>query len=208
MGGGPLRRRVVLVGATGSFGERLAELLARDSRFELVLAARRPEPLQALAARLGAEAVVFDRRSPLGLKTMDPWAVVDAAGPFQTSDLGLAEAAIGCGAHYLDLADGREFVARCPAALDAAARRAGVAAITGASSTPALTHAALDLMTNGWTRVDRIAVAISGGSRAPRGLAVVRSILSYAGRPVRVFTGGGWRGGTSHQRRSPGWACV
>lgn len=188
-----MKRRVVLVGASGVFGSRLAELLVRNPDFELVLAARRPEPLNTLAARLGAEAVVFDRDAPHGLAALRPWAVADAAGPFQSSDLRLAEGAVACGAHYVDLSDGRDFVARFPGALDAAARAAGVLAATGASSTPGLSNAALDRMTAGWASVDRISVAISPGARAPRGLAVTQAILSYVGRPVRVFEGGGWR---------------
>ena len=46
-------------------------------------------------------------------------------------------ACIAAGAHYLDLADARDFVARI-GTLDAAARAAGVAIISGASSVPAL----------------------------------------------------------------------
>jgi hypothetical protein len=94
--------------------------------------------------------------------------------------------------HYLDLADARDFVAGF-GALDTAARAAGVVALTGASSTPALSYAALDRLTAGWRRIDRTEIAISPGNKAsPRGFAVIRSILSYAGRPVRVFTGGEW----------------
>ena len=49
-------------------------------------------------------------------------------------------ACIAAGIHYLDLADARDFVGRI-GALDAAARAAGVAIISGASSLPALSGA-------------------------------------------------------------------
>ena len=49
-----------------------------------------------------------------------------------------------------------------------------------------------------WTRS---ASRISPGNRAPRGLSVMRSILSYAGRPVRVFTDGRWG-------VQPGWGMT
>ena len=128
-------------------------------------------------------------------------AVVDAAGPFQGADYRVARAAITAGMHYLDLADGRGFVAGF-AALDAEARAAGVVALTGASSTPALSCAVLDRLTAGWRQIDRIEIAISPGNRgSPRGLAVIRSILSYAGKPVRVFDGGVWAA-------RPGWGMV
>ncbi len=187
-----MSRRVILVGATGAFGERLARLLAAWPDTQLVLSARRSAPLHALAAELGCEAARFDRHRPDDLAALAPWAVVDAAGPFQTSDLRLARAAIAAGAHYVDLADARDFVAAFPDALDAQARAAGVLAVTGASSTPALSNAVLDRLTASWRAVDDVAVAISPGARAPRGLSVMQAILSYVGRPVRLFTGGRW----------------
>ncbi|MDP3854164.1 DUF4166 domain-containing protein [Phenylobacterium sp.] len=196
-----MNHRVVLVGATGAFGERLARLLAAWPDIRLVLAARRSAPLHALAAELGCEAARIDRDQPEGLVALRPWAVVDAAGPFQHSDLRLARAAIGYGAHYVDLADARDFVAAFPDALDAEARAAGVLAVTGASSTPALSNAVLDRLTAGWTIVDEISVAISPGAKAPRGLSVMQAILSYVGSPVPLFTSGRWR-------EAPGWSGV
>ncbi len=196
-----MNRRILLIGASGVFGERLAALIARWPDVTLVLAARREAPLQALRARLGGgniEAAAFDRDHPERLAALSPWAVVDAAGPFQGAGYGLALAAVNAGAHYVDLADGRAFVAGFPQAVDAAARKAGVLAVTGASSTPALTHAALARMTEGWRRIDRVFSAISAGARAPRGRSLIKAILSWTGRPVRCFTGGGWR-------ERPGW---
>ncbi len=100
--------------------------------------------------------------------------------------------------HYVDLAYARDFVAGF-AALDGEARAAGVVALAGASSTPALSHAVLDRLTAGWRYIDTIEIAISPGNRnSPRGLSVIRAILSYAGKPVRVFAGGDWT-------RQPGW---
>ncbi|WP_374472742.1 DUF4166 domain-containing protein [Phenylobacterium sp.] len=195
-----MTRRIVLVGATGAFGERLARLLARWDDVELVLAARSRAALENLRAEIGAaETAVFDRADPAGLAGLRPWAVVDAAGPFQASDLALARAAVAAGAHYVDIADGRDFVAAFPAALDAEAKAAGVLAVTGASSTPALSNAALAAITRGWRAVDAVTVAISPGARAPRGLSVVQAILSYVGRPVRVFEAGRWT-------TQPGWS--
>jgi hypothetical protein len=83
--------------------------------------------------------------------------------------------------------------------LDAEARVAGVVALTGASSTPALSHAVLDRLTAGWRQIDAVDIAISPGNRSsPRGLSVIQAILSYAGKPVRVFADGGWT-------ERPGW---
>src|SRR3712207_8318986 len=50
--------------------------------------------------------------------------VIDAAGPFQHGGYAVAEACIGAGVSYLDLADGRRFVVGIDA-LDARARNVG-----------------------------------------------------------------------------------
>jgi saccharopine dehydrogenase-like NADP-dependent oxidoreductase len=190
-----VRPRIVVVGATGAFGGRLAGLLAQWD-IELVLAARRITVLEALRSRLqgpaALEIAAFDRDAPDSLARLRPWAVVDAAGPFQGGNFGLARATVAAGAHYVDLSDARDWVARFPAALNHEALSAGILAVTGASSTPALSHAALDELTRGWRLVQSASVAISPGARAPRGLSVVQAILSYAGRPVRVFSSGAW----------------
>jgi len=195
-----------VIGGTGGFGRRLVEGLVATTDLDVVIAARDLARGQSLAASLAperAEAVALDVRTvtPEALRATGAFAVVDAAGPFQGAEYRLARAAIAAGMHYLDLADARDFVVGF-GALDAEARAAGVVALTGASSTPALSHAALDRLTAGWRRIDRVEIAISPGNRAsPRGLAVIRSILSYAGKPVRVFAQGGWV-------TRPGWGMT
>jgi saccharopine dehydrogenase-like NADP-dependent oxidoreductase len=200
------RRRVLLVGASGVFGGRLARMLATRADIELVLAARRLEPLEALATELrGARAAaridvaVFDREQPRALKALAPFLVIDAAGPFQGQDAAFPTAVLQAGAHYLDLADARDFVAAFPERLRDHSAAAGRWAITGASSTPALTCAAVDQLTYGWTRIDRIEAAISPGARAPRGLSVVRAILRWTGAPVHVLADG-------IEADRPGWS--
>lgn len=192
--------RVLLIGAAGVFGSRLAEGLAR-SGFDLTLAGRSRSRAEALAVRLRAawpqvqiDSLALDAAqvTPNGLKETGAGLVVDAAGPFQGGEPIVARAAVAAGLHYVDLADARDFVARFDA-LDAEARAAGVVALTGASSTPALSHAVLKAMTAGWARIDRVEAAISPGARAPRGPSVITAVLHWFGRPVRVFEDGGWR---------------
>ncbi len=170
----------------------------------MILAGRTFASLEELGFDLGGapKTVVFDRdrATPASLRELRADIVIDAAGPFRSGRTRLIEAAIEAGCHYLDLADGRAFVAEV-GRFDKAARDRGVAVLAGASTTPALSHAVLDRMTGGWHRIDAIRVAISPGNRAPRGLSVVRAILSYVGRPVRLFRGGGWT-------TAPGWGLT
>ncbi len=194
--------RVLLVGAGGAFGRLLAEGLAREPGIRLVLAGRTRASLERLRDSLDGAAEVClldrDRVTPADLRACAAAVVIDAAGPYQDSRTALIEAAIDAGCHSIDLADGREFVANVHR-FGAAAQRAGVAVLSGASSTPALSHAVLDALTEGWQRIDALRVAICPGNRAPRGLSVVRAILSWAGRPVPVFRDGGWT-------VAPGWS--
>ena len=209
--------RVLIIGATGVFGSRLAERLAKEPGVELVLAARGEGALAALAQRLGGKPTIrqLDRNriAAAGLAGCD--LVIDAAGPFQGSSTQVIDAAIAAGTDYADLADGREFVAAITR-FDAAARAAAVAVLSGVSSIPALSHAVLDRLTAGWTQVEAIRLGIFPGNRAPRGRAVVEAILSYAGKRVRVFQDGGWREptgwGDTHRWQMPGglwrWASI
>lgn len=191
--------RVLVIGAGGVFGSRLCEGLLRHG-FGVVAAGRDAVRAQAVAARLKAgfpgavvDAVSLDTATLTAesLGATGAAIVADAAGPFQGAEPTTARAAIAAGLHYVDLADGRDFVAAF-AALDAAARAAGVAALTGCSSTPALSNAVLDRLTEGWREVAAVEAAISPGARAPRGLSVMQAILSWLGRPVRVFEDGEW----------------
>ena len=191
--------RVLVIGAGGVFGSRLCEGLLRNG-FEVVAAGRDLGRAEAIAARLRAAfpgavvaAAALDTATltPEDLRAAGAGIVADAAGPFQGAEPATARAAISAGLNYVDLADGRDFVAAFPA-LDESAKAAGVVALTGCSSTPALSNAVLDRLTQGWREVVSVEAAISPGARAPRGLSVMRAILSWLGRPVRVFDDGGW----------------
>lgn len=195
-----MSRTVLVVGGAGAFGGRLVDGLICTTELDVIVAGRDLARAKAKATACGprARAVRLDAATAEALRATGAFVVADAAGPFQGADYRLARAAIAAGMHYVDLADARDFVAGF-AALDAEARAARVVALTGASSTPALSHAVLDRLTHDWRRIDTVEIAILPGNRnSPRGLSVVRAILSYAGKPVRVFAGGGWT-------ERPGW---
>lgn len=201
-------RRILLVGGAGVFGARLAEGLAAAlpgctvlvAGRNLARAERTVADLRARYPEAALEALALDREGATAeaLRATGAAVVVDAAGPFQNARPALAEASIAAGIDYLDLADARDFVWKFHS-LDAAAQAAGVLAVTGVSSTPTLSHAALDMLVEGWRRIDSIEVGIAPGNRMPRGVAVVQAILSWVGQPVRVFMEGRWQ-----QRR--GWS--
>ena len=209
--------KVLLLGASGVFGSRLAKRAAREEGIQLLLAARNLPKLRALADELPAnvECRCLDRDTLTALDFADVDLVIDAAGPFQSSHMRVVESAIAAGVDYVDLADGRDFVRGFPR-YDEVAKGAGVALTTGASSIPALSHAVIDDLTQDWRAIDSLRIGIYPGNRAPRGLSVVEAILSYVGKPVRVFREGQWREdagwGRTHREYLPGlgkrWASV
>lgn len=183
--------RVLVLGGYGVFGERLARLLLRDGH-QVTVAGRDAAKAQALAQELGCAGLQMDRQRDLHLLAGQE-VVVDAAGPFHAygADLyALPRAAIAAGVHYLDLADDARFCAGI-SALDGQARAAGVCVLSGLSSVPALSSAAVRALA-GTDRPEVIDVAILPGNRSPRGLSVMRSILSQVGRPSQVWRGGRW----------------
>src|SRR5436305_1059553 len=121
--------RVLILGGYGTFGGRLAQLLADEARLTLIVAGRSLAKAEQFCSVLAARATllprVFDRDDDADaqLAVLQPDIVVDASGPFQTygNPYALVRAAIARGISYLDLADGSDFV-KGIAQFDAAAR--------------------------------------------------------------------------------------
>ena len=127
------------------------------------------------------------------LRRASPQIVIHCAGPFQGQDYRVAKAALAAGAHYIDLADGRAFVARFAESLDAEARAADRIALSGASTLPALSSAVLDHFAPRFRSLEEVRIAIAPGQRAARGAATLEGVLTYAGRSFKWLSGGSWR---------------
>jgi len=185
--------RILVIGGYGGFGARLVRRLLAAGH-EVLVAGRSGDKAAAFCAGVEhAEPVVADRTNGIGmaLARHRPDLVIDAAGPFQGSGTTVPEACIAMRIPYLDLADARDFVGGI-GALDKAARAAGVAIVSGASSVPALSGAAARHVATGLDRITQVEVAISASNRAAAGPSVAAAILSYVGRPVRLWRGQRW----------------
>ena len=178
--------RLLVLGGAGFFGSRISASVRDAAGVRVLLAGRRPAPLAAMAQELGlgSDAVVaidaHDAAFATTLRALDVNTVVHTAGPFQGQDQGVARACIDAGANYIDIADGRDFVAGV-CCLDEAARQRGVLVTTGASSLPALSSAVVDRYAPRFDRLDAIRIGIGSGARSP-GLATVRGIFGYCGK--------------------------
>lgn len=185
--------KVLILGGYGVFGGRLARLLLRDA-VEVVIAGRSLAKAEGFARAHGGAALALDKGDVAALKAAlaQVDVVVDAVGPFQGyGDYAVAEAAIAAGCHYLDLSDDAGFTAGI-SALDAAAQAAGVMVVSGVSSVPALSSAAVEALRGGLDEITLIDTAILPGNRAPRGRSVMEAILSQVGRPLAQWRGGAW----------------
>jgi len=199
-------KTVLIIGGYGQFGGRLSRRLRKTPELKVLVGGRTMSKAAALCEiyKGNLEPVLFDSKGDLDtqLKTLSPWLVVDAAGPFQAkfrAGYGLAKACITRGIHYIDLSDSGPFTQGI-ADLDAAAKQTNAAVISGASSVPALSSAVVDAAQNQFSQIDSIEGGISPGGKIDIGLSVTQAVLSYLGRPLKIFRGGVWESETGYSR--------
>ena len=189
--------RIVVVGGYGNFGARICRALAGDAQIELIVAGRDERRAAAFAAALpAAAAAMLDTSAAdfdLRLRAIEPGLVIHTAGPFQGQGYGVAQAVARCGAHYIDLADGRRFVCDFAAAADASFKEVGRVAISGASTVPALSSAVVDDLRDRFAELDAIELCIAPAQRARRGEATLAAVLSYCGEAIPVWRQGRWQ---------------
>jgi hypothetical protein len=186
-----LTRKVLVLGGYGNFGKRISVALAA-SGVSTIIAGRDLPKAKALCAEIGAKAEPLQCDANAGLAdvlhSLKPCAVVNTCGPFQTADYGVAQACIAQRVHYIDLADGRDFVNGITA-LDQAAKAQGVSVISGASTVPALSSAVVEQLKHEFARIDSLRFGISPGQKSERGLATTQGILTYLGKPLAAYPG-------------------
>ncbi len=207
-----MTKRVLLVGGYGNFGRFIARRLSREAELTLIVAGRSQSKARALAELLNVEWAQIDIFADIDdhLKRIKPDVLVHTSGPFQHQGYEVAEACIRNGVHYLDLADGREFVANV-GRFDTAARTAGVLVVSGASTVPGLTSAVLTKYAAEFQTLDSIDFGIATAQKTNRGLATVQAVLGYAGKPFKTLIDGqmrnvyGWQGLRWRKFRGLGW---
>lgn len=208
-----MTKRVLIIGGYGNFGSFITKTLAEDERIQIIIAGRSPDKAQNLAQEINAahqpEYARIDINEDItdALAAIKPDIVVHTSGPFQKQSYDVAQACIAAGAHYIDLADGRDFVAGI-AALDATAKAHNVLLISGASSVPCLTSALIAHYQPTFGALETIDYGITTAQKTARGLATTAAILGYTGKPFKTLIDGrlrdvyGWQ--NLHLRRYQG----
>lgn len=189
--------RVLVVGGYGNFGSIVCRHLAVMPGIELVLSGRDAKKLLRKVAELKiqsgtvceswcGDAMGPELKSVLG--SLNIQLVIHTGGPFQGQSYAVAESCIDAGVNYCDLSDSRAFVTGIDA-LDARAKLAGVAILSGCSSVPTLSAAIIDQQRYRFKRIDSIEHGISSSAKMP-GLSTVEGVLAYAGKPIKQLKNG------------------
>lgn len=193
---------ILILGGYGIFGQRIARRLAQIRGLHITLAGRNPDKANAFKSTLLKEHVPADiDLQQCDIRNPDSLAraihasqcqlVINTCGPFQAQDYTCPATVIKNGVHYVDLADARDYVCGFEK-LHELAQRYHVLALTGASTVPALSSAVIDALVPAFQQLQSIDVGINPGNQTPRGIATVRSILSYCGKPFLAWRKGQW----------------
>ncbi len=188
--------KILILGGYGVFGGRLAQLLSDVPQATILICGRDEAKARRFCAGFSGVAVVdpvrLDRRDiAAGLAQLKPDLVVDASGPFQeygTEGYLVVEACIAAKVHYLDFADGADFVFGI-SQYDERAKSAGVLILSGVSSFPVLTAAVLREIAKTMNIIE-VKGGIAPSPFAGIGLNVMRAVMGYAGAPVKLTRDG------------------
>lgn len=211
--------RVLVIGGYGNFGSFISARLAQAENIQLVIAGRSIDKARTLAGQLDAvyppEIIALDIHADFSaaLVAVAPDVVIHTSGPFQLQGYDVARACIDQGCHYIDLADGRDFVEGITA-LDTHAKQRGVMVVSGASSVPCLTSAIVDHYLPEFSRLECLDYGITTAQKTNRGLATTAAILSYTGKPFKTLIGGrmqdvyGWQSLRMRKYDGLGWRLL
>ena len=194
-------KRIVVIGGTGHFGGRICRRIAGEKNTELVVTSRSKTKAQAVVddVQRGHPAAIIsaaglDLQSPefgSDLQALDPYIVIHTAGPYQGQDYRVAEVCVESGSHYIDLADGREFVQGFDS-LHEEAKKKGVLLVSGASTLPGLSSVVIDSLRKEFESIQEIEISIAPAHQTPRGASTIAAVLSYCGMPFEVLVDGKW----------------
>lgn len=196
--------RVVVYGGDGFFGHLVVEDLLKYSPADIVVASRHPtartfHPFETRVRKV--ESDVNDYASVLA--TIEgTQVVVSCIGPYQGQSLNLLRACIKKHVAYVDVADDRDFVARCHQ-LSSGVEEAGITAFVGCSVVPGMSSLLTKYCQAEIPSIERTRIFISPGTRHPRGRGSFLCLLSTVGDELSIPNGAGdkiVRGWTGRER--------
>jgi len=194
-------KRIVVIGGTGHFGGRICRRIVGEPNTELVISSRNQASAQTVVDSLQASktdvlvsAAKLDQSGSdfeSDLLALRPDIVIHTAGPYQGQDYRVAKACIQAGSHYIDLADGRDFVQNFNS-LHEEAKRNDLLLVSGASTLPGLSSVVVDSLRGEFDKIRNIEISIAPAHQTPRGKSTIAAVLSYCGMPFQVLVDGDW----------------
>ena len=170
---------VLVLGARGELGHRVARLLAAGLAGARVIGASRAG---AAALGPGARAADVRDRASLARALEGVDLVVNAVGPYAYDPTPLVEACVGAAAAYVDLAEDPRFCEALRGAAErAGAERAGAVFVPGCSTVPGLVEALAQRFA-ALAELARIDAFLSLGSRNPVSAGLFAGLLRPLGR--------------------------
>lgn len=191
-----MQKRVLIIGGTGVFGQKLCHHIAKNFDLDLIISSRSENnainwvhKLKRFYPSKNFEYAVLNTKQNLDevLNVVAPDVTIDCSGLFQSANYDIAKAAISAGSHFIDMADAPNYLDEFSNALDEAAKAKNVSCVSGASSSPGFTISAAKLITQDWQRIDDIEIAFVPGGKGDVGQSVIQAILSYAGKPITTW---------------------
>ena len=185
--------KILVTGATGVMGRRVTAELAQSGEIEELLITSRDGSEATRVASLfgggrvrGAALDVTDTSAFIGLaRGVD--VVVNAAGPGYLFEVECVRATIDAGTHYVSLCDDVVVTERV-AALDPAARDAGVTVISGCGLSPGLTNLMVGLAAAELDEPEEIEIALGASSADPSGQATTLHFLAMMASTATSIT--------------------
>lgn len=192
--------RILVLGGYGVFGSQIVANLCQETHLDIIIGGRSLSKAQALVYKLSftsnanLNALFIDAQSSnlsqdLAKRNLD--LVIHTCGPFQAQNYHVAKACITNQINYLDLADGRNFVCNIES-LNADAKANNCLIVSGASSVPGLSSAVIAEYKGQFSHLKEIECFILPGNKSEHGEATVASVLSYTGKPIRVWNNKQW----------------
>jgi saccharopine dehydrogenase-like NADP-dependent oxidoreductase len=186
--------KVVVYGGDGFFGHFVVEDLLKYSSAQIIVASRHPKarsfhPFETRVRKFESDA---DHYASV-LSTIDgAKVVVSCIGPYQGQSLNLLRACIQKQIPYVDIADDRDYVVRCHE-LCSEVEKAGIPAFVGCSVVPGLSSLLTKYCQEEVPSIEKTRIAISPGTKHPRGPGSFMCLLSAVGNDFAIPTNTGHR---------------
>lgn len=187
--------RILLLGATGTIGRRVAGELVRDPRVsELVIGGRSRRSLDRLDSMLGADGIrtaIVDATDPDDVADAAAGCdvITSAAGPAYALEATSIEGALRAGVHYVSLNDDA-VAAEHALDRDEQARSAGVAVVSGCGASPGLTNLLIALARNRVGMMEEVGVAFAASAAESVGPASALHLAHSLGSDASVIESG------------------